>query len=112
MTSDVGSALRQLGHAEQAATVLENGIALFDDALPRGRAGYLTALADVLARSGKQRDLDAATARGMEAIQLAEGLDSARIAGLIRNLCNQMQPHARVPAVGEFLDRARGVLAT
>ncbi|MBV9163562.1 MAG: hypothetical protein JO309_00680 [Pseudonocardiales bacterium] len=112
MTSDGGSALRQLGHTEQAATVLENGIALFDDSLPRGRAGYLTALADVLARPDKQRDLDAAADRGMEAIQLVENLDSARVAGLIRNLYHQMTPHARLPAVGDFVERARGFLAT
>ncbi len=111
MTSDVGSALRQLGHAEQAAVVLENGIAMFDDSLPRGRAGYLTALADVLARPGKQRDLDAAANRGMEAIQLAENLDSPRSVGLIRNLCHQLTSHAQVPAVGDFVERARVFLA-
>jgi hypothetical protein len=87
--------------------VLENGIALFDDSLPRGRAGYLTALADVLARPGKQRYLDAAADRGLEAIQLVENLDSIRVAGLIRNLSHQLTPHAKVPAVGDFLERAR-----
>lgn len=107
MTSDVGNALRQLGHAEQAAAVLENSIALFDDSLPRGRAGYLIALADVLVRPGKQRDLDAAADRGMEAIQLVENLDSARLVDLIRTLSHQLTPHAKVPAVGDFLERAR-----
>jgi hypothetical protein len=110
MTSEVGNALRQLGHAEQAATVLENGIALFDGSLPRGRAGYLIALADVRARPGKQRDLDAAASLGMEAIQLTENLDSSRCVGLIRNLYHQLAPHATVPAVGDFLKRARGLV--
>jgi hypothetical protein len=41
MASEVGNSLRQLGHAEQAAMVLKNGIAMFDDSLPRGRLGYL-----------------------------------------------------------------------
>src|SRR5262249_1244757 len=58
MTSEVGNALRQLGHPAQAAAVLGDGIALFDDSLPRGRLGYLIALADVRARPGKQCDLD------------------------------------------------------
>jgi hypothetical protein len=100
-----------VGHAEQAATVFENGIALFDNSLPRGRAGYLTALADVLARPGKQRDLDAAANRGMEAIQLVEHLDSTRVVGLIRNLSHQLTPRAQVPAVGDFVERARMFLA-
>ncbi|MGH3802584.1 MAG: hypothetical protein ACRDTD_21160, partial [Pseudonocardiaceae bacterium] len=110
MTSEVGNSLRQLGHAEQAAMVLENGIAMFDDSLPRGRLGYLIHLADTLARPGKQRDLDAAVDRGLEAVQLAENLDSTRCVGLIRNLYHQITPHAKVPAVGDFLERARGLV--
>jgi len=110
MTSEVGNALRQLGHTEQAAAVLENGLAMFDDSLPRGRHGYLIALADVRARPGKQCDLDAAADLGMEAILLTENLDSNRCAGQIRNLYYQLTPHAKVPAVGDFLERARGLV--
>jgi DNA-binding XRE family transcriptional regulator len=110
MTSEVGNALRQLGRAEQAAAVLEDGIALFDDSLPRGRAGYLVALADARARPGKQCDLNAAAGLGMEAIQLVENLDSNRCIDLIHNLCYQLTPHAKVPAVADFLDRARGLV--
>jgi DNA-binding XRE family transcriptional regulator/tetratricopeptide (TPR) repeat protein len=110
MTGEVGNAIRQLGHAEQAAAVLENSIALFDDSLPSSRAGYLIALADVLVRPGKQRDLDAAADRGMEAVQLVENLDSARLVDLIRTLFHQLTPHAKVPAVGDFLERARGLV--
>ncbi len=111
MTSEVGNSLRQLGHAEQAAVVLEEGIAMFDDSLPRGRLGYLIHLADTLIRPGKQRDLDAAAERGLEAIQLAESLDSTRCVGLIRNLHHQLTPHAQVPAVRDFVERARVLLA-
>ncbi len=65
MTSEVGNSLRRLGQADQAAVVLNEAIALFDGSLLRGgHLGYLLALADVLARPGKQRDLDAAAARG------------------------------------------------
>ena len=110
MTSEVGNSLRQLGHVEQAATVLENGIAMFDDSLPRCRLGYLIHLADTLARPGKQRDLDAAVDRGLEAIQLVENLNSTRCVGLIRNLYHQMTPHAKLPAVRDFLERAQGLV--
>lgn len=112
MTAEVGNALRQWGHASQAAVILEDAIAMFDNSLPRSRQGYLIALTDVLARPGKQHDLDAAAARGMEAIQLSEGLDSIRSFGLIRDLCDQMRPHARVPAVRDFLERARDLVKT
>lgn len=111
MTCEVGNALRQLGHTQQAAVVLKNGIAMYDDSLPvGGQAGYLIALADVRARPGKQRDLDVAASHGIEAIQLTETLDSPRLTGLIRNLYHQMTPHAKVPAVGDFLERARSLV--
>jgi len=110
MTGELGNALRQLGRTEQAAAVLENSIAMFDYSLPSSRAGYLIALADVLARPGKQRDLDVAASRGMEAIQLVENLDSARLVGLIRTLSHQLTPHATVPAIGDFVERARGLV--
>ena len=110
MMSEVGNALRQLGHMEQAAVVLEKGLTMFDDSLPRGRHGYLIALADVRARPGKQCDLDAAAGLGMEAIQLSEDLNSNRCAGQIRNLYYQLMPHTKVPVVGDFLDRARDMV--
>jgi len=47
----------------------------------------------------------------MTAIQMAESLDSARGAGHIQDLYDQMKPHAQVTAVGDFLERARGFLA-
>jgi DNA-binding XRE family transcriptional regulator len=110
MTCEVGNALRQLGRTEQAAVVLGNGIAMYDDSRPSGQAGYLIALADVRSRPGKQRDLDVAASHGMEAIQLTETLDSPRLAALIRNLYHEMTPHAKVPAVGDFLERARSLV--
>jgi tetratricopeptide (TPR) repeat protein len=110
MTCEVGNALRQLGRTEQAAVVLGNGIAMYDDSRPSGQAGYLIALAGVRSRPGKQRDLDVAASHGMEAIRLTETLDSPRLAGLIRNLCHEMTPHAKVPAVGDFLERARSLV--
>jgi len=110
MTGEVGNALRQLGHTEQAATVLENSIAMLDDSRPGSRAGYLIHLANTLVRPGKQRGLEAAADRGMEAIQLIENLDSARLTGLIRILSHQLAPFARLSAVRDFLARARGLM--
>ena len=63
-----------------------------------------------LAQPGPQRDLDAAAERGMLAIDLAESLDSARGNSRLRDLYLQMEPHAKVPTVEDFLDRARGLM--
>ena len=60
---------------------------------------------------GKQRDLETAAARGMEAIALAEGLQSATV-GAFYDLYDQMTPHADVPAVQEFLERGRTLVNT
>jgi len=111
ITAKAGNCLLRLGHPDRAAVLLEEGIALFDRSFVRDRQVYSTHLADVLSRPGPQRDLDAAADRGMAAVQLAETLDSARSAGYMRDLCHQMQPHAQVSAVGDFLERARGSLA-
>lgn len=110
MTSEVGNSLRQLGQADQAAAVLDEAITLFGSSLPRGRLGYLIALADVLARPGKQRDLDAAAARGMEALQIVETLDSPRSLALIHDLSLQLTPHTKLPAVQDFVARARDLV--
>ena len=78
-----GQCLLQLDQAARAAAVLDEGITLFDESFVRDRQIHLTYLTDALARPGQQRDLEAAAATGIEAIQLAEGLDST--VSLIRN---------------------------
>ncbi|HET9256552.1 MAG TPA: hypothetical protein VFO16_15330 [Pseudonocardiaceae bacterium] len=103
---EAGDSLLLLGHADQAAGMLDEGIALFDESFARDRQIYLTHLADALTRPGAQRDLEAAADRGIAAIELAEGLDSALGVDLLRNLYHQMKPHNNVPAVRDFLARA------
>lgn len=110
ITAYAGQCLLQLGNADQATRLLDEGIALFEESFTRDRQAYLTHSADALSRPGKQRDLDAAAARGMEAIHVAECLDSTYSTDLLRNLYRQMQPHATVPAVGDFLDRTRDLV--
>ena len=98
----------QLGKADQAAAMLEEGIALFDESFVRDRRNYLIRLAEALAHPGSQRDLDAAAEHGIAALNLSESLDSTRDIGRIHDLYSQMKPHAAMPAVRDFLDRARG----
>lgn len=107
---EAGNSMLQLGQADRAAAMLDEGLALFDESFVRDRRIYLTRLADALARPGKQRDLDAAADRGMAALELSESLDSTLSVGLLRDLYHQMTPHAKVPAVKNFLDQARGLV--
>lgn len=111
VTASAGNCLLQLGQPHRASVMLEEGIALFDESLVRDRQIYLTHLTDALARPGRQRDLDAAAGRGMAAIDLAETLDSARSAARIRGLGDQLASHAELPAVRDFVERARSFRA-
>jgi DNA-binding XRE family transcriptional regulator len=110
ITAFAGNCLLQLGQADRAAKLIEEGVDSFDESFARDRQLYSVHLADALARPGTQRDLDAAASRGIAAIRLAEDLDSNRSVGLLRDLSHQMKPHAKVPAVRDFLDRARGLV--
>ncbi len=107
ITSFAGECLLRLGQADRAAVLLEEGTALFDESCVRDRQLFSIHLANALSQPGKQRDLDAAASRGMEAIRMAEGVDSNRNADLLRDLSHQLSPHAKVPAVRDFLERAR-----
>ncbi|MGH3929061.1 MAG: hypothetical protein ACRDTF_03690, partial [Pseudonocardiaceae bacterium] len=107
ITSVAGECMLRLGQADRAAALLEEGIPLFDESFVRDRQLFTINLAETLARPGKQRDLDAAASRGMEAIRLTEGLDSNRSADLLRDLSHQLSPHTKVPAVRDFVERAR-----
>ncbi len=103
-----GDSLLELGYVEQAATVLDAGIAEIGESFVRDRQLYVTRLADARSRPGKQRDLDAAAGLGMQSLDLAESLDSTQGADLLHDLYLRMKPHNTVPAVRDFLERAEG----
>jgi transcriptional regulator with XRE-family HTH domain/tetratricopeptide (TPR) repeat protein len=105
-----GDCLLKLGQVEQAAAMLNEGVAEFRELFVRDKQIYITYLADALVRPGKQRDLDAAAGLGMQSIDLAESLNSNRGMDLLRDLYHQMTPYAKVPAVGDFLERARDLV--
>lgn len=110
VNGSAGRCLLQLGQADQAAAMLQEGIALLDESFVRERRNHSIRLAEALTQPGPQRDLDAAASRGMAAIDLSESLNSTRGVGRLRDLYRQMKPHAKVPAVRDFLDRARGLV--
>lgn len=90
--------------------MLTEGIALVNESFIRDRQLYVTYLARAFARPGKQRDLSVAAGLGMESIDLTESLDSTTGLGYLRDLYHELKPHAKVPAVRDFLERARGLM--
>jgi hypothetical protein len=104
VTAGAGRCLLQLGKADQAVTMLEDGITLFEESFICGRTNFLIRLAEALAHPGPQRDLDAAAGRGIAALELSQNLDSTRSLGRLRDLYRQMKPHAKVPTVRGFID--------
>ncbi|MGH3870694.1 MAG: helix-turn-helix transcriptional regulator [Pseudonocardiaceae bacterium] len=108
ITANAGVCLLQVDQFDYAAAMLTEGIAQLDKSFLRDRQYHVTHLASARARPGKQRDLHVAAELGMESLDLAESLDSATGLGYLRDLYLQLKPHAKVPAVGDFLERARG----
>lgn len=106
ITVEAGDCLLRLEQADHAATMLHEGVAMFDEPFVRDRQLYTIHLADSLTRPGKQQDLEAAAGLGMELVDVAESLESNTGTGGLRDLYNRMKPHARIPAVRDFLDRA------
>lgn len=111
ITASAGHCLLHLGKADQAVPLLDEGIGLFGEPFHRDRLNYLTHLADALARPGAHRDLDAAASHGIAAIELTESVTSTRSVGHVRDLYRQLKPHASLPTVTDFLDRAQQLLA-
>jgi hypothetical protein len=109
-TAEAGYCLLRLGQPGRATALLDGGIAMFDESFARARQICLTQLADALARPGKQRDVEAAADRGLAAVHLAQTVISTRGIDRLHDLYIQLQPHASIPAVRDFLERARGIL--
>jgi hypothetical protein len=111
ITASAGDCLLRLGQPDRATPLLDKGIALFDESFARERQIYLIQFATALAQPGPQRDLVAAAVRGLAGVHLAVGVTSTLGIDGLRNLYLQMQPHASIPAVADFLEEAREVLA-
>jgi len=110
ITVEAGDCLLRMDQADRAAAMLHEGIAMFDESFVRDRQLYTLHRADALTRPGKQQDLDDAAGLGMASIDLAASLDPTLGADLLLDLCHRMAPHAKVPAVRDFLEQAKGVL--
>ncbi len=105
ITANAGTSLLELGQAEQAVALLDEGIAQFSASFVRDRQIGLVRQAEARTLPGKQRDLEAAAGLGLQSLDLAESLDSTRGAGRLYELSLRLKPHDTVPAVREFLER-------
>jgi len=105
ITANAGTCLLELGQAEHAIALLDEGITHLSTSFIRDRQIHLVRQAEARILPGKQRDLEAAAGLGMESLDLAEGLNSTRGAGLLRDLYFRMKPYDTVPVVREFLER-------
>jgi DNA-directed RNA polymerase specialized sigma24 family protein len=110
ITVEAGDCLLQSEQADRAAAMLHEGIVMFDESFVRDRQLYTIHLADALTRPGKQRDLDAAAGLGMQSLDLAENLDSNTGTGHLGGLYYRMKQFTKVPAVQDFLERAKMVV--
>lgn len=111
VTAGAGCCLLKLGKADLAVGMLEEGIGLFDESFVRDRRNYLIRLAVALTHPGPQQDLDAAVECGRAVLDLSENLDSTRGVDRLRDLVSQLRPHTKVPAVRDFVDRTRNLVA-
>jgi hypothetical protein len=110
ITVNAGLSMLKLGQPDQAVVLLDEGIAQVSAPFVRDRQLVVTRLADARARPGKQHDLDAAVELGMESLDLTESLDSRLAIGRLRDLYLRLKPYAKVPAVRDFLERAKGLV--
>jgi transcriptional regulator with XRE-family HTH domain len=110
ITAGAGNCMLRLGRPERACPVLQDGIRTFGTSFDRDRGLYLARLAEAHARPGRQRDLEAAAHHATAAVEIAAGVSSGRSLTRIRELTGTMASHADVPAVRDFLERARAVL--
>ncbi len=75
----------------------------------RARRGALSHAA-LATSSFQRRDIEAAAAAGLHVVDLAGSVNSSRCIEAVRDLKRQFRPHASVPEVERFNDRARDVL--
>ncbi|MEV4136253.1 hypothetical protein AB0J72_29305 [Dactylosporangium sp. NPDC049742] len=101
--TQVAEALRRLGDLSAAQTYAEESVRTAGGTHLRGRVHRFAGLALIVAQRG---DVDQAVHVGTQMLDYAEGMESGRIRDRVAQVTTALRPHARVPAVAEFLDRA------
>jgi transcriptional regulator with XRE-family HTH domain len=100
-----GRCWSELRRPLRAVPILESVLAEYEDSHARDKALYLSWLAGAYADAG---EVEAAAVTTARALDLADGVASARPARRVAPLLEQLEQHRALPAVRELLDRAAG----
>jgi transcriptional regulator with XRE-family HTH domain len=98
-----GRCWSELSRPLRAVPILESVLAEYEDTHARDKALYLSWLAGAYADAG---EVEAAAVTTARALDLADGVASARPAHRVALILERLQPHRTLPAVRELLDRA------
>jgi hypothetical protein len=108
LAAKFGHCFTALGRGDLAERFAVKSLEMDGRHYARGRQFNLALLAVAHAQAG---DPEQASAVGMQAIEAAEGLRSARAHDYLRDLANRLGSYVGLPAVQAFEDRLRPVLA-
>jgi transcriptional regulator with XRE-family HTH domain len=107
LAAKFGHCFTALDRGDLAARFAERSLAM-DSRYVRGRQFNLALLATARVQAG---EVEEAARVGVDAVAAAEGMESARAVDYIADLANRLAPHAGLPAVNDFAEQARMVLA-
>ncbi|WP_432866383.1 hypothetical protein [Microbispora rosea] len=96
--------LRDLGDGARAVRQARRSLVM-DGRYVRGKMFNLSLLATALIQEG---ELEEACQAASSALDLAEGIQSARTRTYVADMCRRFAPHAAEPRVAELLERGRG----
>lgn len=103
LSARFGQAFLALGRGDLAGRFARRSLDM-DERYARGRQFNLALLARASAAAG---DIDEAATVGVQAVEAAGPLRSARCGDYLRDLANRLAPHCGLPAVRELADRVR-----
>jgi transcriptional regulator with XRE-family HTH domain len=107
LSAKFGHCFTALGRGDLAIRFAARSLEMDGRAYARGRQFNLALLAVAHAQSG---DLEQASVIGIQAADATEGLRSRRARDYLADLADRLAPHAGLPVVRDFTERARPML--
>jgi hypothetical protein len=107
LSAKFGHCFAALGRGDLARRFAERSLTIDGKQYARGKQFNLTLLAVAHSQAG---DPEEASRIGMQAIEAAGGLDSARARDYLHDLSNRLAKHVGLPAVADFMGRVKPVL--
>ncbi|MEV0982026.1 hypothetical protein [Streptomyces sp. NPDC049915] len=104
ITGLAGAAHQALGKYERAERLTADALTMLEPRFERNRVYYTVQRAQALLDGGK---VEQAAVEAGRAAELASRLHSERVRNKLDDLRCRLTPHARVPAVADFLERTR-----